>query len=162
MTRYVILFLALMTCCAHAADGISFSSLKAGDTITVHYTSKGCFHDYSENFTFKGGKPVSVKVTQIGSSWDEKLKKRIPNREKGLGTLVLNKKDLSRLDNLFKFYRNGGDRSISTTQDSIHIKLFHNGILTREEKFYDHTGATHTMKNVLTFPELSARLEKKN
>jgi hypothetical protein len=87
--------------------GITFSSLRADQTVVVDYRSRGCFHRDAFLFRFRtvpGRRGLDVTVTAN----DPRLPKTI------LGTITLDADQVRRLDGLLKFYRERREGSSST------------------------------------------------
>ncbi len=135
-----------------ATAGVSpaIAKLKKGEQMEVKYTSQGCFHNAKYFFTFKGDK-VDIYAPTSEKNDDERLK---------LGTLLLTKEEISKLDNLFTHYNNGKEKGWSTTQEQVSVKVMIGKTVKLSWGFTDGSGGFDSPKGMMTLGELVARVEK--
>jgi len=153
MLKYAFGFLLAVTLSAFGNDPISFSSLKDGDVIRVTFSSTGCFHRTNRVFEFHEKSVAISSPDQAASSL-----KKDPESSK-IGTLVVSKDDLKKLDRLLLFYRENKQVGC-TTVDHIQIEQTRADGRSLSEKYADASCQSEQIEDALTFPQLQARLVK--
>ena len=154
--RIISLLAVFSVFTASAADPISVSALKEGETLEIRYSSHGCFHSMTELIEISGG---TVKFSELKMKWDDEAKKAIEVERKADGVLKLEKGDDAKLDKLFEFYASGS-KGGCTTVDTIMIRLLRNGKCVRSELYEDGSCGTYDLDGVLTLPALMAKRVK--
>jgi hypothetical protein len=137
-----------------AARVDAFSKLKQGDSLMVHFHSRGCFHGRAYELTFRRASKVTVSVVRLAV--DSSEVSRIATNRVDLSTLTLSTSDVGGLDRLLKFYRSTR-RSGCTTVDHISLRQQRNGETVAVEQFVDSSCQSYEKKLLTTFYGLIQR-----
>jgi hypothetical protein len=115
---------------------VTFSSLPMTDTLEVRFSSRGCFHFYTYDFSFRHGATSMVSVVSVGHEWSEEEKEYVEMSRENLGQVQLTESHLMRLDELLRFYRSQPHGSC-TTVDTITLTQARDGKILGREQFID-------------------------
>lgn len=152
----LIFALLFSSTAALAETPITFATLPAGDSVQVTFTSSGCFHHKTYEFTFHKDATLTATVTQTEHG-------RGPSQvgqPVALGTASLSDSEIAGLDRLFAFYRSkhpGG----CTTVDTITAVQKSGDTVKASESFVDGSCATYDAKDLTSLPSIAARLAGK-
>jgi hypothetical protein len=159
-TLWRTLLLVVGTFTSFASERVAtFSALPRGDKMVVHYTSTGCFHFSSYEFTYAPDGEGSFEVEELHMEWSKAKYAQVERSRNFLGRVSLENGEAKKLDALIEFYRQNTDHSC-TTVDSIRLSQIRNGRVVAEESFVDGSCAAMMRPELLTFGQMAYALKK--
>jgi len=150
--KTITLFLSILFITACSTKRVAPNLFATGERIVVTYSSEGCFHHTSNILIFHEN---NVTIYKTKNQWNQKTDKT------EMGTLTLTKKDKEGLNRLFAYYSEKSHDGWYTNVDNIEIKRYKNEKLISSKKITDASCSLYQRKDILSFPELIERVEKK-
>lgn len=142
---------------ASAGNAISLRNFPAGDSVTVTYSSNGCFATMAYSFDFQRSAFVTVEIFRLEPQRDPVSDIDLEPKRVSLGTVALNDDEVAGLDRLLAFYRSkppGG----CTTVDNILLTQRTGNTLKASEAFIDASCQADEQKNLTLFFSLITKL----
>ncbi|MEP4808350.1 MAG: hypothetical protein ABJ118_07165 [Luteolibacter sp.] len=153
--KALLLLAASMGICL-GAEPFSVSDLKEGESLEIHYESRGCFHFSITDIVISGG---VAKFFDIRMEWDAEKKEHVEIARNPAGQMALDKADAAALDKLLKFYADEPDGGC-TTIDEITVRLRVGEEVKREADYTDASCAASDVKGGITLHALRQKLIK--
>ena len=145
-----------------AGDRVApFSDLPEGDRIVVRYSSTGCFHFFTFEFSYSPVGNGSFDVHELQMEWSKAKQAHVERSRRYLGRVSLEKNEASKLDALIAYYREPQE-FICSTVDEIHLSQIRRGRVVAEESFSDSSCAQMMQRDLLTFGAMAFTLRKAN
>jgi hypothetical protein len=119
-----------------SASPISFEQLKPGQRLMVDYRSQGCFHKAGYMFTFTRSSSLQAEIEPSKENWHANK-----SRENYRKPLTFSAGQITRLENLLRYYRANKDGGC-TTVDHVEFKLMEGDKTLATEAFVDATCIT--------------------
>jgi len=133
--RVPLLFISLAVGALSAhGETLTFSDLKANETIVIGYRSTGCFHALERQYRVKGGEKLSFAAFEISSF--SKGEPSYKGETRPIGTRELSNYESFGLD-AYLYYLRGFRDNGCTTVDQIAVGFYRDGKKIGEEQFED-------------------------
>lgn len=160
-------FIAMIACLvlgclpvqAAAPKGISLEALPAGDTLTITYSSSGCFYSAAYDFEFQRAAVTTVEIFKLEPQRDPANNAELAPKRVSLGVVTLTEKEAAGIDRLLTYYRSkppGG----CTTIDNILVVQRNGQTVKTSEAFVDASCQAADQANVTLLPSLVEKLPK--
>lgn len=137
-------------------EPFSVSQLKEGESLEIHYESRGCFHNSITDVVISEG---VVRFLDIHMEWDEGKKEHVEVARNLVGRMVLAEADAAGLDALLMYYA-GEPGGGCTTVDEITVKLMMDGEVKREAGYTDGSCSAGDVGGAITIGALRQKLVK--
>ncbi|MDP4624621.1 MAG: hypothetical protein NWT08_05715 [Akkermansiaceae bacterium] len=153
-----LLFLISSWSVCIGAEPFSVSGLKEGESLEIHYESRGCFHNSTTDLVISKG---MVRFFDIQMEWNEEKKEFVEIARNPAGQMALEKADATGLDKLLKFYAGEPDGGC-TTVDEITVRLIVDGEVKREADYTDGSCSASEVEGVIIIHTLQQKLVKQS